>query len=174
MCRIQWHPEGKYLAMGASKNNGSDVVLLNRNFDEEARFKHHSKPVSIVAWSPNGAYLVSAGQDAKLCVWDVKSKVIINMLEVDEASPCTSVNWCPSENSISIIGLFGNLFKWNLPVPKYMAVPFGAAEEVQVEDSKSPSDNEQEDGALCVFVCVNYCRAYTPTVLFDISPPLCL
>jgi WD40 repeat protein len=171
MRRIQWHPEGKYLAVGASKDNGSDVVLFNRKFTEVARLKRHSKPVSLVAWSPNGTYLVSAGQDAKLFVWDVKSKDVIGMLEVEKVSPCTSVNWCPSDNSIAIIGEFGRLFKWNIPVPKHMAAPFGAAEEVNVKNSKSSSgleavvDNEQEDGAYYVCTHTHITRNTTPPLL---------
>lgn len=71
-----WHPDGRAFAAPTATR---DIVVLSRTDEGRQRSftSGHLGDITAVAWSPNGALLVSAGADRKILLWETKTQKII-------------------------------------------------------------------------------------------------
>jgi chromosome transmission fidelity protein 4 len=146
MMRMSWHPNGTLLALPGKQ----DVQLMTRDtWVVDVLLKGgHSAPVSVTAWSPNGLYLVTAGEDKKLVVWDVAKREELGL--VDLAAACTAISWSLASNSLIYYTDNGAVSKWQQPVPSHMPSPFGAVAaktEAEVKAASKPVVKPEANGA---------------------------
>ncbi len=74
--RVVWHPDGRALAAPTATR---DILVVSRSDGERQRAfaTGHMGDITAVAWSPNGAFLASAGADRKILLWETKTQKII-------------------------------------------------------------------------------------------------
>ena len=74
--RAIWHPDGRAFAAPTATR---DIVVISRSDSERQRgfSGGHMGDITALAWSPNGALLVSAGSDRKIILWETKSQTIL-------------------------------------------------------------------------------------------------
>eukprot|EP00808_Paulinella_micropora_P030462 g42653.t1 len=141
---MAWSPDGALLACPGY----SQVSLLERgSWKPKVHLKNaHTKPVSLLAFSPNGKYLLSSGQDQKLVVWDMSSKEPVgDRVAVDTV---VSIVWCPEDNRIFYLDREGNLHSWKDAVPSHLAAPFEKdAPPAAADSSAAAADTSSADSA---------------------------
>ena len=74
----------------------------------------HLGDITAVAWSPNGALLLSAGTDRKVLLWETKTQKILARYEYPNVM---SLAWHPFENIMSFTTTDGELFIYKDFVP---------------------------------------------------------
>ncbi|KAF9123078.1 hypothetical protein BGW39_009290, partial [Mortierella sp. 14UC] len=75
-----YSPNGEYLVV--SFNTGKIVVYDTKRWNKSTRtFVRHKDPVRRVAFSPKGAHIVSACDDATLCLWNFVTREADRVLE---------------------------------------------------------------------------------------------
>ena len=158
MNRFAFEPVGRYLAV---PGKAGDVVVYERDSWREAFVLSgaHTLPVSVVCWSPNGRYLVSAGADRNMIVWDVAKQTAVATRQ-SEATVC-GLSWRRNANCVACIDCEGNLGVWSCPVPSgnpspvaESAVGTGVAgdaalffdDEAADDGDDSDEDNEDREG----------------------------
>lgn len=75
--KVAWHPDGRaFLAQTPTR----ELVVVDRtNWQKHRVFANgHNGDITDYAWSPNGAFLASAGTDGKLLIWESKTQTIIS------------------------------------------------------------------------------------------------
>ena len=109
---IKFSPDGKLLAVATWEGTRIyDVVTQH----EVAHFTDHEGPVNTVAFSPNGIYLASGGDDKMIYIWEVTTKRRVDSLE-EHTSGVRALAFNSKEftlnNELTSIG--DNIFiKWN-------------------------------------------------------------
>ena len=69
----------------------------------------HVKPVTAVAWSPNGRFLLSSSYDCTVLLWNVITGEILYEIHTD--SPVVSAEFCPRKDK--------NIFIFNTSMDVY-------------------------------------------------------
>nr|XP_039264447.1 WD repeat-containing protein 17-like [Styela clava] len=85
----------------------------------------HTKTISSIAWNSRCPNLIATfGADLKIVIWDVsKQKVIAQLPNVKVVSYCIDwINGQPDPQTISYIGVGGQLESWNISTGKVSAV----------------------------------------------------
>ena len=81
-----WHPDGSVFAAPTSLNGtqlpflaDKDIQLVAmEDWEKQIIFKSgHNGDITDLAWSPNGAYLATAGKDGKVHIWQTKDQTIV-------------------------------------------------------------------------------------------------
>lgn len=74
--RAIWHPDGRAFAAPTTTR---EVVVVSRSDGERQKSFSggHTGDITALAWSPNGALLVTAGADQKVLLWDTKTQKIL-------------------------------------------------------------------------------------------------
>jgi WD40 repeat protein len=108
--RPRWSPDGQWLAVPAGNGVAIKTVL-----GDEARINltGHSDLVKAVAWSPDGRFLVTGGNDNTVKTWDGSTGQEIATLRghTDEVN---EVKWCPDGRQLATVGN-GTVKLWNVP-----------------------------------------------------------
>ncbi|KAL7270941.1 DNA polymerase alpha accessory factor Mcl1 [Rhizina undulata] len=108
-----WHPDGR--AFAAATATRDIVVISRRDWSKQRTFVGgHMGDVTDYAWSPNGAFLASAGTDGKLVIWETKTQ---NILKKYDYKNIVSLRWHPKENAISFTTNQGQLYTLPDAVP---------------------------------------------------------
>ncbi|KAH8147278.1 uncharacterized protein LAJ45_08756 [Morchella importuna] len=111
--KVAWHPDGRaFLAQTPTR----ELVVVDRtNWEKHRVFANgHNGDITDYAWSPNGAFLASAGTDGKLLIWESKTQTIISRWDYKNI---LSLAWHPTENTISFTTSQGQLYTLPNPVP---------------------------------------------------------
>lgn len=74
--RAVWHPDGRAFAAPTATR---DIQVVSSGDGERQRLfaGGHMGDVTALAWSPNGALLITAASDRKILLWDTKTQKII-------------------------------------------------------------------------------------------------
>lgn len=73
---VVWHPDGR--AFAAPTATRDVQVMSKRDWEKQRVFSNgHSGDIAALAWSPNGAMLVTAAMDKRICLWDTKSQKVL-------------------------------------------------------------------------------------------------
>ena len=74
--RAIWHPDGRAFAGPTSTK---DICVISASDGERQRCFSggHMGDITALAWSPNGALLLSAGSDRKILLWETKTQKIL-------------------------------------------------------------------------------------------------
>ena len=74
--RAIWHPDGRAFAAPTATR---DIQVVSSGDGERQRTfsAGHMGDITALAWSPNGALLVSAGTDRKILLWETKTQKIL-------------------------------------------------------------------------------------------------
>ncbi|KAI3431740.1 hypothetical protein D9Q98_004782 [Chlorella vulgaris] len=122
-CRNQvaWHPDGGSLLAAPGIEN--DIVLYERMSWAAAitLSGQHSGMVSLLAFSSNGLYLLSAGLDKALVLWDVNEQECLVKAELPGLA--TGLAWHPTRNEVAVITEDGQLAIWDGVVPAKLPGP---------------------------------------------------
>ncbi|HEX7734019.1 MAG TPA: protein kinase [Ktedonobacteraceae bacterium] len=108
-CRcLCWSPDDKSLAVGQGRN-----VTIHR-LEERGKpmYYRYSFPVNAVAWSPNGAYLASGGDDQIVHIWDVRSNRLVGTYH-HHLKPISALSWAPDSARIVSGSLASNVYVWD-------------------------------------------------------------
>lgn len=95
--RIQWSPDGLYLASPCS--TGSINIWNTQKGSIEHRLNAHTEHVYSVSWSPDGRSLVSTSRDKTIRVWDIATGQIRQTLETEDKA-VYSVMWSPDGKTL--------------------------------------------------------------------------
>ena len=74
--RTIWHPDGRAFAAPTATR---DIQIISTSDGERQRAFSggHMGDITALAWSPNGALLLTAGLDGKILIWDTRTQKII-------------------------------------------------------------------------------------------------
>lgn len=104
--RAIWHPDGR--AFAASTATRDIQVVSSGDGERQRAFSGgHMGDVTALAWSPNGALLITAGSDQKILLWDTKTQKILSRYDYPGV---INVAWHPTENIVSFVTSDGELF----------------------------------------------------------------
>lgn len=104
--RAIWHPDGRAFAAPTATR---DIQVVSSGDGERQRnfSGAHMGDVTALAWSPNGALLLSAGSDRKVLLWDTKTQKVLLRYDYPNV---INVAWHPTENIVSFVTSDGELF----------------------------------------------------------------
>nr|POF17785.1 minichromosome loss protein 1 [Quercus suber] len=100
--QVAWHPDGRAFA-APTRMKGSD-------WQKQKVFSGaHRAAISALAWSPNGALLVTAGIDKSLVLWDTRTQKILKTYD-NVQNTILALDWHPTANVLSYTNDNGELF----------------------------------------------------------------
>src|SRR5947209_20125538 len=110
VCGVVWSPDGKYIA-SASKDQTVQVweaaygprwlrAAAMRTGFKYFTLEGHARGLQAVAWSPDGKYIASAGDDNAVLVWEVGSRDRVTRLH-GESAAVLDVAWSPDGKCIA-------------------------------------------------------------------------
>ena len=182
--RVAWSPDGARLACPGRNN---DCVLFSRqagqpeppaeaagdeaappapdSWTEAARLKGgHLGDVSLLAFSPNGLYLATAGMEKALLVWDLRATpapAVVRHLKVPD--DMTGLEWrsapASEANALAVLLYDGQVTLWAAPVPRRLPPPSVALEDIDLSgydagalvddsavDADGDADGDEDEG----------------------------
>ncbi len=69
---MDWAPDGRYIAVASQ--SGHIFILDGQNAEVKFVLEGHREEVRSVAWSPDGAWLASVGDDYSMRIWNTESR----------------------------------------------------------------------------------------------------
>lgn len=104
--RVIWHPDGRAFAAPTATR---DIQVVSSGDGERQRAFSggHMGDVTALAWSPNGALLITAGSDRKILLWDTTTQKILARYDYPGV---INVAWHPTDNIVSFVTSDGELF----------------------------------------------------------------
>ncbi|EGP84150.1 uncharacterized protein MYCGRDRAFT_96135 [Zymoseptoria tritici IPO323] len=103
-----WHPDGRAFVV---PTQSKDLQVVSRSdFSRQKTFAGgHKSDISALAWSPNGALLITAGVDKSLVLWDARSQKLLKTYS-DVRDTILDIQWHPKDNVLSYTNNNGELF----------------------------------------------------------------
>ncbi|XP_071476243.1 WD repeat and HMG-box DNA-binding protein 1-like [Diadema antillarum] len=124
LCRLSWEPvKGQFLAVPLEK----EIQIFTRDsWDLAFSLKPEEAGgfVSVVAWSPCGKFLASAGTDGTLCIWDVGSRKCLERTKHKKGLAICGLAWNPKGNQeIVFTDIMGQVGVFEGVVPASQSAP---------------------------------------------------
>ncbi|CAF9922989.1 MAG: hypothetical protein ALECFALPRED_002281 [Alectoria fallacina] len=104
--RAVWHPDGRAFAAPTATR---DIQVMSSGDGERQRTFSggHMGDVTALAWSPNGALLITAASDRKILLWDTKTQKILARYDYPSV---INMAWHPTQNIVSFVTSDGELY----------------------------------------------------------------
>jgi chromosome transmission fidelity protein 4 len=104
--RVVWHPDGTAFATAEATR---DIAVFSvGEWKKEMTFSGgHNGNITAIAWSPNGALLVTAAKDGEVLLWDSKIQKVLRRYDFPNV---INVAWHPNKNELSLTTSDGELF----------------------------------------------------------------
>ncbi|RPB00040.1 WD40 repeat-like protein [Choiromyces venosus 120613-1] len=111
--KVAWHPDGRAFA---AQTPTRDIIVVDRaKWETHKTFASgHAGDITDFSWSPNGAFLASAGTDGKLVIWETEEQTIVAKYDYRHI---VSLAWHPKHNVISFTTSRGELYTLPNAVP---------------------------------------------------------
>ncbi|OWP03698.1 hypothetical protein B2J93_9544 [Marssonina coronariae] len=111
--KVVWHPDGRTFAAPTATR---DIRVMSRgDWENQRSFTNgHNGDITALAWSPNGAMLVSAGKDGKVVLWNTKTQ---NIIATYDYANVMDLAWHPTKNLLSFTNTDGEVYIYNDFVP---------------------------------------------------------
>lgn len=103
-----YSPDGSQIAI----SSGATVYLYSPELERQQTLAGHSEPVRAVAWSPDGARVVSASLDQTVRVWDVADGSLLATL-TGHTDWVMDVAWSPDGGRIASSSTDGTVRLWD-------------------------------------------------------------
>lgn len=105
--KVVWHPDGRTFA-SPTPTRDIQIVSVEDGEKQRAFTSGHTAEISCMAWSPNGALLVSASvDDDRMTLWETSTQRILKRFSYERV---TSMTWHPlSENTLTWTNTYGEL-----------------------------------------------------------------
>jgi chromosome transmission fidelity protein 4 len=115
--KVAWCPDGRAFAAPTATR---DIIIVDREKWERQRAfaGAHVGEITDFCWSPNGSFLVSAGTDGKLVIWESKDQTVV--ATYSHKNIC-SLAFHPTENTVSWTTSEGRLYTLPNAIPGDLA-----------------------------------------------------
>ncbi len=134
--RPAWHGKGQYLAVpGATDGSIKVYERTSWKLAFELTEGHDDTSSDILCWSSNGLYLLSAGLDFKIYLWDVPNKKVLRTLQWDAA--IRAMQFRPKMNQFVFMDEDSRFAIVNNVIPMSLTPPQEAPEKEPVYPSSS-------------------------------------
>lgn len=122
-----WHPDGCLVAV--PRQDGGIGVFERLSWKETQVFRDddHQMPVYTVAFSPNGLYLASQGEDNQLLVWDVSKETVLEKRSLNDRA--LNLEWNPRGNQLICMTCSGDLVVWDDVISDSLKGPASKADD---------------------------------------------
>ena len=162
--KVVWHPDGTTFAAPTPSKGISFIIPVNvdiqlvsmEGWEKQVVFKNgHTGSITDIEWSPNGAYLATAGADGKVNIWQTKDQTILTSYNPHifkklifryTAFNVIALAWHPTSNTLSFTTSQGQLYRWkeciSSSIPSYGPIkkaPTRASNLDSSQSSRSPS-----------------------------------
>lgn len=129
-----WCPDGRAFAAPTATR---DIVVVDREGWERQRSfaGTHTGEITDLCWSPNGAFLASAGKDGKIVIWESRDMKVVATYDHNEVC---ALAWHPTDNTISFTTTGGKLFT------RHGVVPDSFAGRLALSVRPAPLNNDTE------------------------------
>jgi WD40 repeat protein len=88
---LDWKPDSTEIVISDSRRS---VILYDTTTGALVRrLIGHSEPVSAVAWSPDGRYILSGGWDSQLNMWNANSGQLVNSMTEANSDIIETIDW---------------------------------------------------------------------------------
>jgi WD40 repeat protein len=116
-------PRGDWVAVGS--NSGEVRILDIQSGETIQRFDAHDDRVYALAFSPDGRYLASSGEDCNIRMWSIESGELEHPFEQTIVDAYGEPNWVsrifiyamefvPNSNQVIGFGSYGTVVNWNV------------------------------------------------------------
>jgi chromosome transmission fidelity protein 4 len=101
-----WHPDGRVLAL-PTVSRDVQVVSFGDGEKQRSFASGHTGDITALAWSPNGAMLLTSATDKKIILWETKSQKVLARYDYANV---VNIVWHPDENVVSFATSDGEIF----------------------------------------------------------------
>lgn len=142
---VAWRPDGQILAVPGREN---DVTFFERGHDSfkqiEWELKGHTDSISLIRWSPNGKYLLTASADNTAIVWDVKKRLAIAKMS-DTSEIVCGAYFSTTGNSLALIKANGEWTMWDDVVPSKFASPTASVAPSEIDFASQVAEKSVDE-----------------------------
>ena len=115
---VSWSPDGKYLALanGAKEDDALPGhfqirVIKALTGEEVFVYKGHTGYVHVLAWSPDGKYIASGGEDTTIQVWQPQQESHVFTYR-GHSTGVISLSWSPDSLHLASTAYDGEMQIW--------------------------------------------------------------